>query len=143
MPEVIDAHQHFWQLGQPFDYKWLETPGLEPILRDFLPEDLADRIGKVGVDRTVFVQTQHNTEENRWVLGLAEQHDFIAGVVGWVDLAGDDCEEQLLEFKDQPKFIGVRHVTQDEPDDDFIIRPDVVRGLRVLEKHGVPFDLLF
>jgi L-fuconolactonase len=143
MPEVIDAHQHFWQLDQPFEYGWLETPGLEPIRRDFLPEDLAKLIGKVGVDRTVFVQTQHNIEENRWVLGLAEQCDFIAGVVGWVDLAGDKCETQLLEFKDHPKFVGIRHVTQDEPDDDFIIRPDVVRGLRVLEKHGVPFDLLF
>jgi len=141
--EVIDAHQHFWQLSQPFDYRWLETPGLEPIRRDFLPEDLADRISKVGVDRTVFVQTQHNLEENRWVLSLAEQHDLIAGVVGWVDLASDHCETELLEFKDHPKFVGVRHVTQDEPDDDFVIRPDVVRGLRVLEKHGVPFDLLF
>ena len=143
MPEVIDAHQHFWQLGQPFDYSWLETPGLEPIRRDFLPEDLAERIGQVGVDRTVFVQTQHNIKETRWAFGLAAQHDFIAGVVGWVDLARDDCETQLLEFKDHPKFVGIRHVTQDEPDDDFIIRPDVVRGLRVLEKHGVPFDLLF
>jgi L-fuconolactonase len=143
MPEVIDAHQHFWQLDQPFDYGWLETPDLETIRRDCLPQDLAQRIGKVGVDRTVFVQTQHNVEENRWVLGLADQHDFIAGVVGWVDLASNDCETQLLEFKEHPKFVGVRHVTQDEPDDDFIIRPDVVRGLRVLEKHGVPFDLLF
>lgn len=143
MPEVIDAHQHFWQLSQPFDYQWLDTPGLEAIRRDFLPEDLAERIGAAGVDRTVFVQTQHNVQENRWVLGLAEQHDFIAGVVGWVDLASVDCESQLLEFKDHPKFVGVRHVTQDEPDDDFIVRPDVVRGLRVLEKHGVPFDLLF
>jgi L-fucono-1,5-lactonase len=116
---------------------------LEPIRRSFLPEDLATHIGNVGVERTVFVQTQHNVEENRWVLGLAEQHDFIAGVVGWVDLASDECESQLLEFKDHPKFVGIRHVTQDEPDNDFIIRDDVVRGLRVLEKHSVPFDLLF
>lgn len=141
--EVIDAHQHFWELRQPFDYEWLETPGLEPIRRDFLPADLSDRIRDVGVDRTIFVQTQHNLDENRWVLGLADQDDFIAGVVGWVDLASGECESQLLEFKAHPKFVGIRHVTQDEPDDDFIIREDVVRGLRVLEKHNVPFDLLF
>lgn len=143
MPDVIDAHQHFWQLSQPFDYQWLDTPGLEPIRRDFLPADLAPRLEAAGVQRSVFVQTQHNVAENRWVLGLAEQHDFIAGVVGWVDLASESCEAQLLEFKDHPKFVGVRHVTQDEPDDDFIVRPDVVRGLKVLERHGVPFDLLF
>ena len=78
MSEVIDAHQHFWQREQPFDYGWLKTPALEPICRDYLPEDLSARIGKAGVDRTVFVQTQHEIEANRWVLGLAEQNDFIA-----------------------------------------------------------------
>src|SRR5262249_21729659 len=96
-----------------------------------------------GIDKTVFVQTQHNVAENRWILALAEQHDWIAGIVGWVDLASPHCEEQLLEFKDHPKFVGVRHVTQDEPDENFIVREDVIRGLQVLDRHGVPFDLLF
>lgn len=140
---IIDSHQHFWQHSLPFDYSWQDAPELAPIRRDFLPEDLAPLINSVGVDGTVFVQTQHNVEENRWVLELAEQNEFIAGVVGWVDLASEQCEEQLLEFKDNPKFVGIRHVTQDEPDDDFIIRPEVIRGLKVLQKHGVPFDLLF
>ena len=139
----IDAHQHFWQHSLPFDYSWQDAEALAPIRRDYLPDDLAPLIQEVGIERTVFVQTQHNVEENRWVLGLAEQHDFIAGVVGWVDLASEACEDQLLEFKDHPKFVGIRHVTQDEPDDDFILRPDVRRGLGVLQQHGVPFDLLF
>src|SRR5690606_24912067 len=64
-------------------------------------------------------------------------------VVGWIDLASEQCEDQLEEFRDHPKFVGVRHITQDEPDDDFIIRPEIIRGLTVLQKHGVPFDLLF
>jgi L-fuconolactonase len=143
MTTIIDAHQHFWQLSRPFDYAWLDAPRHAPIRRDFLPEDLEPLIRAVGVDRTVFVQTQHVLEENRWVLGLAERHPFIAGVVGWVDLASEACERQLLEFKDHPQFVGVRHITQDEPDDDFIVRADVLRGLQVLQKHGVPFDLLF
>jgi len=140
---VVDAHQHFWQLSQPFDYAWLDQESHAPIHRDYLPADLQPHLRKVGVDRTIFVQTQHHLEENRWVLRLADQHDFIAGVVGWVDLASPRCEEQLLEFKSHPKFVGVRHVTQDEPDDDFIVRPEVLRGLQVLERHDVPFDLLF
>ncbi len=140
---IIDAHQHFWQKSLSFDYSWLDAPQHKAINKDFLPADLLKNISQVGVEKTVFVQTQHNVEENRWALGLADQHDFIAGVVGWVDLASPKCEEQLLEFKDNPKFVGIRHITQDEPDDDFIIRDDVRRGLKVLEKHGVPFDLLF
>jgi L-fuconolactonase len=143
MALTIDAHQHFWQLSQPFNYGWLDAPAHAPIRRDFLPEDLEPLIRASGVDRTIFIQTQHDVEENRWVLGLAEQHPFIAGVVGWVDLASPDFERQVLEFKDHPRFVGVRHITQDEPDDDFIVREDVLRGLAVLEKHAIPFDLLF
>ncbi len=138
----IDAHQHFWKLSQPFDYQWLDAPDLAPIRRDFLPADLAPLLKSAGVDRSIFVQTQHNVAENRWVLGLAECHDFLAGVVGWVDLASDACERQLLEFGEHPQFVGVRHVVHDEPDDDFLLREDVLRGLGVLEAHGVPFDLL-
>ena len=51
--------------------------------------------------------------------------------------------KQLSEFLGHPKFVGIRHITQAEPDDNFIIRPDIVRGLKVLQKHMVPFDLLF
>lgn len=143
MTTTIDAHQHFWQHSLPFDYSWQDGDVMAPIRRDYLPQDLQPLIEQVGVEKTVFVQTQHNVEENRWVLGLAESHDFIAGVVGWVDLASASCEEQLAEFVDHPKFVGIRHVTQDEPDDDFIVREDVMRGLTVLQKHQVPFDLLF
>ncbi len=142
MPVTIDAHHHYWELGR-FDYSWLDQPELAAIRRSFLPSDLASLIQEAGVDKTIFVQTQHNLEETEWVLGLADQHDFMAGVVGWVDLASEQCEEQLLRLKAHPKFSGIRHVTQDEPDDDFIIRPDILRGLQVLEKHQVPFDLLF
>src|SRR5262245_12071991 len=142
MTPTLDAHQHFWQLSLPFNYAWLDAPALAPIRRDYLPEHLEPQLRACGVQRSIFVQTQHDLEENRWALGLAERHPFLAGVVGWVDLAGAGCERQLLEMKRHPKFVGVRHVTQDEPED-FIVREDVLRGLRVLEKHGVPFDLLF
>jgi L-fuconolactonase len=139
---IIDAHQHFWELGR-FNTAWLEAPRHKPIHRSFLPRDLKPLLDRAGVDRCVFVQTQHDLAENRWALDLADDHDWIAGVVGWIDLASPDCEEQLLEMRRHPKFVGVRHITQDEPDDDFIVRPAVLRGLRVLQKHDVPFDLLF
>lgn len=140
---IIDAHQHFWKLDLPFNYDWLKEPEHKAINRDFMPADLKPHLAAVGVDKTVFVQTQHDVEENRWVLKLAAANDFIAGVVGWVDLASEKCEEQLLEFKDNPRFVGIRHITQAEPDDNFIVRPEVIRGLKVLQKHKVPFDLLF
>ena len=141
---MIDAHQHFWdRTDTRFDHSWQESPGMEEICRSFLPPDLKPLIDEVGVKKTIFVQTQHNVEENRWVLDATANCGFVAGVVGWVDLGSKDCEDQLLSFQDESRFVGVRHVTQDEPDDDFIVRPDILRGLAVLEKHDVPFDLLF
>lgn len=143
MTQRIDAHQHFWQLSQSFDYRWLDAEELAPIRRDFLPGDLKPLLDATNIDRSIFVQTQHNQAENEWVLQLAEDHSFLAGVVGWVDLASDRVEEQVERWNAHPKFLGVRHVTQDEPDDDFIVRDEVIRGLQVLQKHRVPFDLLF
>jgi L-fuconolactonase len=140
---IIDAHQHFWKLNMPFDHGWLYEPQHAPICRDYLPSDLAPLLKAAGVSKSVFVQTQHNLDENRWALKLADDNDFIVGVVGWIDLASEQCEDQLLEFIESPKFVGVRHITQGEPDDDFIVRPEIVRGLKVLQKHKVAFDLLF
>ncbi len=143
----VDAHHHLWRLDWPADspwnYAWLDQPMLQDIRRDFMPEDLKPLIDRAGIDKTVIVQTQHHLAENEWALELAGEHDFLAGVVGWVDLASPKCEEQLEALRDHAKFCGIRHVTHDEPDEDFIIRPDVVNGLRILEKHRVPFDLLF
>ncbi len=142
---IIDAHHHLWQLSKPapFDYAWLAKPEHAAIHRDFLPEDLKPKIDAVGVTHTVFVQTQHHPEENRWVLRLADENPWIVGVVGWVDLQSPAVTEQILDCKRHPKFVGVRHITQDEPDDNFIIRSEVLRGLKALEKQQVPFDLLF
>jgi L-fuconolactonase len=143
MTITIDAHQHFWQLSKPFNYGWLDNPQLAAIRRDFLPQDLKPHLTATGVERSIFVQTQHNVMENRWVLDMAREHLWIAGVVGWVDLTSPDCQRQIETFARDPKFVGVRHVVQDEPDDNFIVRDDVVNNLRVLGQHGLPFDLLF
>jgi L-fuconolactonase len=139
----IDSHHHLWDLGEAFDYRWLDDPALAAIRRDFLPADLEPLIRSAKIDKTVVVQTQHTVKENDWALAIAESHDWIAGIVGWVDLASSDCESQLVEAVRHPKFVGVRHVTQDEPDNDFIVSEPVLRGLKVLQTYRVPFDLLF
>jgi len=138
----IDAHHHFWQLSRPFDYRWLDAPKLTRIRRDFLPEDLLPHLEARGIGGSIFVQTQHDLAENLWVLDLCDRYPFLKGVVGWVDLAAPDCADQISRMRENPRFVGVRHVVQDEPDEDFLIRPDVLRGLASLESAGVPFDVL-
>jgi len=141
---IVDSHHHLWDRSMSqFDHSWQDDDAMQKICKTFLPTHLEPHMKAKGIDRTVFVQTQHNVAENDWVLGLADKHDWIAGVVGWVDLASKDCESQIEKYKAKSKFVGVRHLTQGEKDDNFIVSDPVLKGLGLLEKHDVAFDLLF
>jgi len=136
----VDAHQHFWHYD-PAQHVWM-TEEMGSLKRDFLPQDLAPLMRSVGFDATVAVQARQNLEETDWLLDLSEQHGFIAGVVGWVDLCSPEVERQLERYASRPTFTGVRHVVHDEPDDDFMAREDFQRGLGALESFGLTYDLL-
>ncbi|MGW8179917.1 MAG: amidohydrolase family protein, partial [bacterium] len=136
----IDSHQHFWQLSR-FHYPWLAGAG-EVLKRDFLPADLEPLLEAAGVNKTVLVQAHQSVEETIWLLDLAKQNEFIAGVVGWVDL--NDCRvgDTLDRLCAEPYFKGVRHVWHDEPNEDWIMQPQVIRGLRELADREIPYDFL-
>ena len=137
---MIDSHQHFWQVGR-FDYPWM-TSDLDVLYRDYLPHDLASIIETCGVTRTVLVQASNSVAESRWLLNLAGENSFIAGVVGWVDLISPIVDAQLNELSAHPKFKGVRHLVESEPNDDWLIQPSVLSGLRQLSRYRLSYDLL-
>jgi L-fucono-1,5-lactonase len=137
---IIDSHQHFWQVGR-FDYPWMSS-SLGVLYRDYLPNQLEPILAQNGVSKTVLVQASNSIEESRWLLSLTNEHPFIAGVVGWVDLGSDDIDRQLDELVSHPKFKGVRHLVESEPADDWLVQPQVLRGLKRLSSYGVSYDLL-
>jgi L-fuconolactonase len=137
---IVDSHQHFWQVGR-FDYPWMSSE-LGVLYQDYLPAALEPALKRCGVDKTVLVQASNSLEETRWLLSLANQYPFIAGVVGWVDLMSDDVGHRLDEFATHPLFKGVRHLVESEPADDWLNQPNVLRGLRVLATKGISYDLL-
>lgn len=136
----IDAHQHFWHYT-PQEYGWI-GPGMEILQKDHLPAHLAPRLNEAGVTGTVAVQARQTLAETAWLLALTGQVSFIKGVVGWVDLRSPDLPAQLERFGAHPKFCGVRHVVQDEPDDQFLLRADFGRGISLLAEFGLTYDLL-
>jgi L-fuconolactonase len=137
---IIDSHQHFWRPGL-FDYPWMSEE-VEVLYRDYMPSDLEPVLNDCGVSKTVLVQASNSLAETRWLLSLADKNQFIAGVVGWIDLTAPDVEEQLIEFIAHPKFKGVRHLVESEASDDWLIQPGVIKGMRVLSSKGVTYDLL-
>jgi L-fuconolactonase len=140
VPGAVDSHQHFWQVGH-FDYPWM-SPEVDVLFRDYLPADLEPLLASAGVARTVLVQASDTIAETRWMLDLADASPVVAGVVGWVDLAGGGAGRQLDELAARPAFKGVRHIVEDEPDDGWLVRADVLAGLRELAARGLSFDLL-
>jgi L-fuconolactonase len=137
---MIDAHQHFWQVGR-FDYPWMSSD-LGVLYRDYLPGELAPILERNGVKQTVLVQASNSVAESRWLLELADENSFIAGVVGWVDLTSEEIDAQLDELCAHPKFKGVRHLVESEPRNDWLVQPAVLSGLRKLAARGLSYDLL-
>jgi L-fuconolactonase len=140
---IIDAHQHFWDPVNG-DYGWLSGP-FEPIRRVFSPADLQPAMEENGVAATVLVQTWHDLNETRDFLTLAEQTDFVAGVVGWVDLTDPKVGEVLAALKAGPGgqwLVSVRHLLHEEPDPKWLLREDAQRGLRAVTDAGLAYDLV-
>ncbi len=139
---MIDAHHHFWDPARA-SYPWM-TDALAPIRRRFGPEDMEPLLAANGIDRTVLVQTRSSIDETREFLATAAQHDFIAGVVGWVDLTAD-VAKQIASLQAGPggsKLVGVRHQVHDESDPEWLARKDVRRGIAAVGKVGLAYDIL-
>jgi L-fuconolactonase len=135
----IDSHQHFWIFNER-EYGWMGE-NMKVIRQDHLPADLATEQKKAGFNGSVAVQARQIPEETEWLLKLSEQNDIIKGVVGWVDLRSPDIEKQLEKYSKHPKLVGVRHVVQDESVD-FILGKDFLRGISLLKKYNLTYDIL-
>lgn len=140
MDAHIDAHQHFWRYDAA-EYGWI-TDRMHVLQRDFLPDDLRPLARAAGVHACVAVQVRQDVDENRYLLDLADEHAFVAGVVGWVDLQSPSVRDQLEQHAGHPKFVGVRHIVQDEPDDQFLIRPAFCDGIAQLAEFDLAYDIL-
>ncbi|QDV04628.1 Amidohydrolase [Planctomycetes bacterium Poly30] len=139
----VDAHQHFWSYDAA-DYPWIVDGGLDALRRDFLPEHLRPLLDAHGVQATIAVQACQTARETEWLLGLAADHPWIVGVVGWVDLAAGGVADEIARLRELPggdRLVGVRHVIQDEPDG-FMDAEPFRRGARELADLDLAYDLL-
>lgn len=138
--QKIDAHQHFWHFD-PVRDSWI-TEEMAVIRRDFLPQDLEPVLQQHGFDGCVVVQADPSPAENLFQLANARNHDFIKGVVGWVDLWDKDVADQLANLKQYPKLKGFRAILQGAADPALMLQPAFQRGLRQLARFGYTYDIL-
>jgi L-fuconolactonase len=143
MTMVVDAHHHFWDTARR-DYYWMSDE-LAAIRKPFGPEDLGPLLVASGVDSTIVVQTLPSLEETRDFLTVAEATDFVAGVVGWVDLTDPSVSSVIAELRAGPggqHLVGVRHQVHDEPDEGWLLQKEVQRGIETVGESGLVYDLL-
>lgn len=137
---IIDAHQHFWNY-HPVKDAWI-TEDMKVIQKDFLPHHLLPILEANDVDGCVAVQADQSVEETAFLLDLAAKHDFIRGVVGWIDLRAADIHERLSQYNQYSKLKGFRHIVQGEPDPQFLLGEDFCRGIHALAKYYFTYDIL-
>jgi L-fuconolactonase len=138
---ILDTHQHFWKANRG-DYHWM-TPAVPILARDYLPRDLRTDLRKADVARTVLIQAAQTADETDFLLKLAEETDFVAGVVGWFDLEQESFPLVYEEKREKhPKLVGVRPMLQDLADDGWILRKQVMENLRYLADRKVVFEFL-
>jgi len=140
---IVDAHHHLWDPATA-DYPWL-TDELAVIRRRFTPDDLAPALAASGVDATILVQTRSSEEETAEFLAITAATPFIRGVVGWVDLADPSVADRIAALREGPggeRLVGMRHQVHDEPDPEWLLREDVMRGIRAVGAAGLVYDLL-
>jgi L-fuconolactonase len=141
---IVDAHHHVWDLSVR-DQDWITGPDLAPLRRDFGVPDLEPQARPLGVQATVLVQTITVAEETPEFLALVAESALIAGVVGWTDLTRPDVAEALAALRELPGgryLAGIRHQVQGEPDPEWLVRPDVRRGLAAVAEAGLVYDLV-
>ncbi|MBB6674519.1 amidohydrolase family protein [Cohnella nanjingensis] len=137
----VDAHQHFWNL-EKLSYPWL-IPAYGPIFRTFEAPELEPQLRSAGMDKTVIVQAANAFEDTDYMLKTAEAYEWVGGVVGWVPLDRPDEVFRKLElYAKNPYLKGVRHLIHEESDPDWVIRPEVIEGLKVLAQFNMSFDVV-
>jgi len=135
----IDSHQHFWKYDANRD-SWIDD-SMKILRKDFLPSDLEPLLQENNIEACIAVQADQSEEETKYLLKLADENDFIKGVIGWVDLKKWDLEERLTFFCKNKKFKGVRHILQDEAND-FVFNNKFQKGISILNKFNLVYEIL-
>lgn len=144
MARIIDAHQHLWE-PRVRSYAWIDDPSERggPFDRDFTVEEIEPQMRSAGVDATVLVQSANTYDDTFSMLAVSDRVDFVDGVVGWVALdRHDEMHTALNLLVTHPRFVGVRHLIHTEPDPDWVVRPEILDGLRILAERDLTFDVV-
>lgn len=138
---IIDAHQHVWD-PQRAAYDWL-GPHLAPVDRAFALDELLPELRACGVDATVQVQSADNHDDTALMVESAARHQEVVAIVGFAPLHDPAGTAATIEaWRGNDLIVGVRNLIHEQPDPDWLLRPEVDESLGLLEDAGLTFDVV-
>ncbi|HMU46029.1 MAG TPA: amidohydrolase family protein [Chitinophagaceae bacterium] len=136
---IVDSHVHFWKYDKKRD-AWI-TNRMKILQQDYLPEHLITTLKRNGIDAVVAVQADQSELETHFLVEMSRTHDFIKGVVGWIDLQHENISERLEYFSQYSVIKGWRHIVQSE-EDDFMYQDAFRNGITALQTYNYTYDIL-
>jgi len=134
---AVDGHQHFWNGPLP----WMR-PEHATIARPFTPDDLRPLLDAEGVGQTIVVQAACDDADTDLMFEHASRHEWIAAVVAWVPLLEPErARARLDELSSRSQLRGIRHLLHDEADPHWILQPEVLESLALLEERRLILEL--
>jgi len=139
---LIDTHIHTWNFERAH-YDWLKND-TSILNRSYHISELHSERLAAGITEGVLVQSANNFEDTDWMLEVADNADWISGVVGWVPLAEPDRMGKALSdhYLSNRYFKGVRHLIHDEADPRWLLQEKVLESLKILADHNLPYDIV-
>ena len=140
--QIIDTHQHLWDLEQ-FPYLWAANrPALN---RSFKLNDYYEAARGLTIAKSVHVEADVDEDfmlqETLHVLSLAKSNDNpIAGVVAVVRPEYDDFRAHINQIAGHRLLKGVRRILHTEPDE-LSSTTTFVENVKSLEDYGLTFDI--
>ena len=141
---IVDSHVHLWDPTR-FRMPWLDNN--ERIGRPFLQADYREHTAGLDVEGIVYLQVEVSPAyallEAKWVADLPAEPLPVLGIVPWAPLEDGDCARSFLDAMTaiDPRIKSIRRLIQDEPDDDFCVRPGFIRGVQILPEYDLSFDI--
>jgi L-fuconolactonase len=144
MLEIVDTHQHLWDLDK-LQPPWLS--GAKELNRSFVMSDYLAASRGQGVVQTVYMEVdvapEQLLDEARYVFALCELPDnpMVAAVLGGRP-ADPKFAEYLAKFAHEPRVKGIRQVLHSgQTPPSYFLADTFVAGLRALGERGLSFDL--
>jgi predicted TIM-barrel fold metal-dependent hydrolase len=140
--EIIDAHQHLWDVDL-FRYSWLNS--LPVLNRSFRMADYLKTTEGLNVVKSVHLEADvdepYMLDETRHLLALADQADNpLEGIVACGRPESKDFKSYLDKIAGHPKLKGIRRVLHTQPDD--LGRGQTfIENISALPAYGLSFDI--